>query len=135
MKQLPLWHRLYNGPVFTEVARSVGYEGCLYRELWDRLKPVVERFGQQRVESATLHLLFYEGQMTVNPKPLAKVQLRSDVRSLCWQLLGPPPEMLDSFYRYGDGTPMEHPQQREDAPKQNEGQPKPKKSRKKRAAS
>jgi hypothetical protein len=72
--------------------RLIGYQGCLYRELWENQKPAIEQFGQRRVETATAHLLTYDGQFSVNPKPLGDVKLRSEVRTLYWQLLGFPPE-------------------------------------------
>jgi len=71
-------------------------------------------------------VLTYEGQYAVNPKPLAKVQLNYDVRNLCWQLLGPPPEKEDSFYRHFDGTPMERPKKFEPVAKPKKSRPKKK---------
>jgi hypothetical protein len=106
-KEQPLWHRIYFDPVYTEIARAIGYAGCTYRDMLALLEPLGERFGKQRVESATYHLVTFEGQMTCNPKPLAQVSLRAEVRKLCWQLLGPPPETEDEFYRHPDGTPVE----------------------------
>lgn len=57
-----------------------------------RLKELVQQYGQQRVESATANLCTFDGQFTVKPPPLAQVQLRSNVRPLCWGILGAPPE-------------------------------------------
>src|SRR5262245_12058462 len=94
----PLWQRIYQDEVYTEDCRLIGYLGCQYRELWDKLTPAIDRHGQQRVESATAHLLTYDKQFTVNQPPLAQVQLRAEVRRLCMQLLGPPPEKWDEFY-------------------------------------
>lgn len=95
---MPLWQRLYQDEVYTEVCRLIGYLGCQYRDLWQKLKPAIGKHGQQKVESATAHLLTYDKQFTVNPPPLAHVELRANVRRLCIQLLGPPPEMWDEFY-------------------------------------
>ncbi len=91
-KEKPLHERIYFDACYTAVARAVGYAGCVYRELHEKLAEAVKQFGQQRVDSATHHIVTFEGQMTVNPKPLANVQLRADVRKHCWGLLGPPPE-------------------------------------------
>lgn len=91
-KERPLWHRLYFDPVYTAVARVIGYEGFYYREMEEKLQPLYDRFDKVRVESAVYYLATYEGQMTVNPKPLVPVSLRPNVRKLCFQLLGPPPE-------------------------------------------
>ncbi len=120
-KELPLLDRIYADPCYTDVCRLIGYKGCVYRQLWDVLKPAIDTYGQRRVESATAHLLTYERQFAVNPPPLAPVTLRSDVREYCWMLLGPPPEKEDAFYRHPDGTPRERPAKEE--PKPAEPQP------------
>jgi hypothetical protein len=91
-KDKPLWERLYRDEVYTEITRIIGYTGCYYRELAEKLHPLRERFGKVQVESAAYHVVTFEGQMTCTPKPLAEVRLRAEVRQLAWQLLGPPPE-------------------------------------------
>lgn len=91
-KPLPLSHRIYFEPVFTEVCRVVGYAGITYRKLAEQIEELAKRFGKEKVQSAVVHLATYEGQFSVNPKPLAHVQLREEARKACWQLLGPPPE-------------------------------------------
>jgi hypothetical protein len=88
----PLYLRLYFDAVYVAVARAVGYQGCTYRRLTEIIEELAKEFPKVQVESATYHCLTFEGQMTCNPKPLAKVELRTEVRKLCWQLLGPPPE-------------------------------------------
>src|SRR4051812_11026566 len=104
-KDLPLWHRIYFDACFTTVCRLIGYGGCLYPQLWDKLKPAAEAYGQRRVESATAHLLTYEQQFSVNPPPLAKVELRANVRKLCFQLLGPEPDQWEEFHKNGTNPP------------------------------
>ncbi len=93
-KQRPLEERLYFDPCYVAIVRAIRYEGCLGRELQDKLKPVIDAFGERRVESATWQLLTCDGQGIPGdkPPPLAKVQLRANVRKLAWGLLGPPPE-------------------------------------------
>jgi hypothetical protein len=98
LKEHPLWHKLYFWPEYTAVARAVGYLGCTYRDLAQIIEDLAKKFPKVKVESATYHLLTFEGQMTCNPPPLAKVELRAEARKLCWQLLGPPPEKWDEFY-------------------------------------
>lgn len=66
-----------------------------------------KQFDKVKVESAIYHLVTYEGQMTVNPKPLAEVRLRDDARKACWQLLGPPPEKKEAFNTNPDGSPRQ----------------------------
>lgn len=104
-KERPLWQRIYFDPVYTAVAREIGYQGCLYRDLVQKIEALSQRFDKMKVESAIYHLVTFEGQMTCNPKPLAQVAFREDVRKLMWQLLGPPPEKQAEFYRHPDGTP------------------------------
>lgn len=104
-KERPLSHRLYFDPVYTEVARIIGYAGCVYRDLEDKLQPLYERFDKQRVQSATYYLVTFEGQMTCNPPPLAPVQLRAEARALCRQLLGLPPEH-PWYARFKSGKPL-----------------------------
>jgi hypothetical protein len=91
-KDQPLWHRLYFDAAYAEVARLIGYAGFQYRELADKLEPLYQRFGKAKVESVVYQLASFDGQMTVKPPPLAKVMLRAEVKSLCWQLLGVPPD-------------------------------------------
>jgi hypothetical protein len=68
------------------------------------------------------HLLTYEGQMRCNPPPSAHVAFRTQVRRLAFQLLGPPPEQEDAFWRHPDGTPMERPR-RENPPEPRQEKP------------
>lgn len=91
-KYQSLSDRMYFDPVYTEMVRIIGYAGCEYRELWDKLQPLVEQFGKPRAETAVTHLLTFDGQVGGNPKPLAQVMLRSEARKHAWQLLGPAPD-------------------------------------------
>jgi hypothetical protein len=92
-KQKPLWERLYQEPAFYELAREVGYAGCTYCQLCEHIEDLGKLHGKQRVESASYHLFTFEGDGTVNPKPLAKVSLRQHVRKIVHHLLGPDPEI------------------------------------------
>jgi MutS domain I len=95
-KEKPLWQRIYQEPVFTEVARLVGYSGTTYRELMEKVEPLKKRFGGQNVDSAIYHLATFEGDTTCNVKPLAHVSLRENARKCCFQLLGFPPEYKET---------------------------------------
>src|SRR4051794_8212780 len=44
-KEKPLYERLYSDAVCVEIARTIGYAGCLYRDLWTRLQPLCDKFG------------------------------------------------------------------------------------------
>lgn len=109
-KVRPLWERLYFDEVYVEIARRIGYQGTTYRDLAKLLEPLEQRFGKQRVQSAAYHVVTYEGEMTCNPKPLAEVKLRPEVRKLCWQLLGPPPESKQAFETKPELPPNEETQ-------------------------
>lgn len=89
-KEKALWERLYQDEAYIELARFVGYAGLTYRELIEKREPLRQKFGNPRIDSATYILVTFEGERTVNPKPLAHVSLRPEVRKLCRQLLGPP---------------------------------------------
>lgn len=106
-KEKPLWHRIYYSPVYTEIARIVGYSGITYRDLMDKLEPLRKQFGGQAVDSAVFNLATYEGDTTCNVKPLAHVRLRDEARHLCWQLLGPPLEKQEAFSVNVADTPDE----------------------------
>jgi hypothetical protein len=95
IKQKPHWQRLYEEREWYELARAIGYEGCTYRQLNEKIEELGKHFDKRKLESAAYHLVTFEGQMTVKPKPLVKVEFRSEIRKLCWQLLGPPPEHPD----------------------------------------
>ena len=138
-KERPLWERLYFDEAYVEIARLVGYRGTTYREMAKSLEPLERRFGKQRVQSATYYLVTFEGQMTCNPSPLAEVKLRPEVRKLCWQLLGPPPESEDAFNRHADGTrrqPEPAPPRQKTQPTKERtaetSEPRPKRTRKKK---
>ena len=98
-KEKPLWERLYFDEAYVEIARLIGYRGTTYRAMTEMLEPLERKLGKQRVQSATYHIVTFEGKMTCNPKPLAEVTLRPEIRRLCWQLLGPPPESVEAFNR------------------------------------
>jgi hypothetical protein len=103
-KQKPLWERLYFDAAYVEVARLIGYRGTTYRDMMIMLEPLEGQFGKVRVHSAVYHIVTFEGQMTCNPKPLADVKLRPEVRQLCFQLLGPAPEQMEAFMTNADGS-------------------------------
>ncbi|MFO0967860.1 MAG: hypothetical protein U0793_20040 [Gemmataceae bacterium] len=91
-KERPLWHKVYFEPVYTAVAREIGYRGCLYRELLQKIEALGQQFDKDKIEAAVYRLATFEGQMTANPNPEAEVKFREEARKIMWQLLGPPPE-------------------------------------------
>jgi hypothetical protein len=122
---------MYEDPCYGEIVQAVGYRGMTYRELTELIETLAKRFDKLRVESATYHLVTFEGQMTCNPKPLAQVSLRAEVRKLAWQLLGPPPESSESehFHQPGPWKPPWDRPPKEPPPEPQDGKPKRRRSR------
>jgi hypothetical protein len=88
----PLWWRIHHNPAYRDICLAIGYRGVTYRELAELLETLGQKHDKRKLEAATVHLLTYEGQFTVSPKPLVEVKFRGEVRTLLWQLLGPPPK-------------------------------------------
>jgi hypothetical protein len=106
-REKPLAERMYGDPCYTELVRVIGYQGCRFGELEGKLRPLVERFGEQRVEVASYHVLTYEGQVMRDARPGADVKLRGEARKLAWGLLGPPPEHpWHDAYKNGTRIPL-----------------------------
>jgi hypothetical protein len=90
-KEMPLSERIYFDACYADIVRTVGYAGMTYRDWNVNLQEMIQRYGR-RAESAAYHLVTFEGQMRTNPPPLAKVELRAEVRRFASQLLGLWPE-------------------------------------------
>jgi hypothetical protein len=105
IRERPLWQRLYQEEVFWETARVVGYDGFRTSETEQRIAPLVEKFGRGHVERALIHLT------TWSIPGYPSVQLRSNVRPLCWQLLGPEPGTAE-YERYRSPEPFVPPWQK-----------------------
>jgi hypothetical protein len=99
-----LLRRLYHDQAYVETARLIGYAGIEMSAFWDKAKAL--GIPNNKLLSAVYDLTRHDKR---EEKP-ARYELRGDVRDLCWQLLGPPPEKEDAFWRHPDGTPMERPQ-------------------------
>ena len=128
-RAMPLWQRMYYDECYTEVVRAVGFAGCRYRELEEKLKPLVKKFGGARVEAAAYDLLTYEGQATRRPAPLEQVRLRDEARKLASGLLGLPPEHpWHDAYRRGERIPL--PWEKDDAAPKAKGKPMRKRGKK-----
>src|SRR5437016_5139375 len=85
----------YFDPRYTEVVRVIGYAGFPFRELDERLKPLAERFGKDKIHEVCrelMTLLFAGKEKRSGPQQDAEVQLKPEVRKLAWQMLRPPPE-------------------------------------------
>ena len=61
-----------------------------------------------------------------------RYELIGEARDWCWQLLGPPPEKQDTFFRHPDGTPMARPAKNPPPPTALPTEPKPEKPKRAR---
>ena len=52
----PLYLRLYTDEALYEAARIIGYAGITPFAFWDAAKPLWERIGKQRVQTAVYDL-------------------------------------------------------------------------------
>src|SRR4051812_13707993 len=82
----PLYLRLYHEPHLSDLTRLIGYDGLPVPEAKERLRPLNERYGEQKMKAAAGELLEVDSS---REPPLAR--LKDPVRKLAWQLLGPPP--------------------------------------------
>lgn len=103
-KDRPLSVRLYQDPVYFELARLVGYAGKPVDQLVKESEPLLKEHGRHAMNLASQELIVVND--AAEP-PMAT--LNPHARKLCFQLLGPAPEQEDAFYRHPDGTPRERP--------------------------
>src|SRR5688572_2741140 len=71
----------------TEIVRLVGYGDMPAEQLRTRLKPLMDRFGRQKVLEAATELLEFDEH--ANPRV---ARLKAEVAKLAFQLLGPRPK-------------------------------------------
>lgn len=107
-KEQPLWQRMYHDPIYMEVLRLVHYAGFQYRELEEKLEPLYRRFDKVQVQSAVYYLTTFDGQMTSKPPPLAQIMLRTNVRKIAFQLLGPDPA-TPLYKQFRQAAPLPYP--------------------------
>lgn len=81
-----MYLRLYFDPVFTELARFIGYGGRPLQEVQPFIRSLGEKYGQARVQEAGDAVTVIEGR----GEPYT-VRLSNAVRKCAYQLLGPPP--------------------------------------------
>jgi hypothetical protein len=85
-KAQPLYIRLYYQPHLVALVRLIGYQGLAVTEARERLKPLNEQYGQEKMKVAAREIIQVD---TSQDPPVAR--LTATVRKLAWQLLGPPP--------------------------------------------
>jgi hypothetical protein len=79
--------RLYFHEPLYALARIVGYEGRSVPEVKERSRALLDKYGKEKMDRAAAELVHID--RSTDP-PTAR--LKEEVRKLCWQLLGPPPE-------------------------------------------
>ena len=79
--------RMYFDKCLTEITRIIGYNDVPADKALEQMKPLMERYGKQKVYEATVELLDVD-----STKEPAVTRLKADVRRFAFQLLGPPPD-------------------------------------------
>jgi len=87
----PLHLRMYFHKHLTAFVRLFGHQELTIDEAREQLRPLVEEFGEKRVNQATGELL-----VTVRYQPEQTVRLSDRVRRLARPLIGPPPEPVET---------------------------------------
>lgn len=79
----PLYTRLYFRPEYVALAKAVGYSGLSVEDTKARIQELMKTHDKDKLLKASDELLQFNETW---------VRLKTDVRRLCWQLLGRPPE-------------------------------------------
>lgn len=93
--------------LYSSLGRTIYYTGFPFHELAARVRDLIEQYGAKEVAAALNEMATFEGW---------RVMLNKQARTSAFQLLGPPPEKWDRFYRHYDGTPAPRPPGRETPP-------------------
>jgi hypothetical protein len=87
VREQPLSLRLYFQPHLYELAQALGYRGLPVPAAKEKVRALAEKYGKQKMQAASKELVRIDP--STDPP---KARLKDEVRKLCWQLLGPPPE-------------------------------------------
>ncbi len=85
-KRPPLCVRLYFEAHLIELVRLFGYDELPVAVARERMAPLVEKYGKDRINSAIKELC--EVDQSQDPP---RARLAPPVREAAWQMLGPPP--------------------------------------------
>jgi hypothetical protein len=99
-KPQPLSMRVYEDKVLWDVIKAVGYGGFPFRELYQRLKPLVEEHGTKKVSAALFEVAEHAGWVT---------KLNPAGRKAAWGVCGFSPESWGWVYRDVFGNPQLRP--------------------------
>jgi hypothetical protein len=83
-KRQPLCVRLYFEPHLTELVRLIGYQALPVPEAKERMTPLVEKYGKEKINAAIKVLFEIDGS---HQPPRAR--LNAAARKAAWQMLGP----------------------------------------------
>ncbi len=85
-KRPPLWSRITFEEHMVALVRLLGHEGLPLKDMREKAKPLVEKFGRERLQEAADEITEYvgDGDNTV-------VRLTEQARKLAVHLTGPPP--------------------------------------------
>ncbi len=84
-KKKPLWCRIIYEDPMVALVRLLGHDGMPHKELRDKAKPLIEKFGRERLEEAAAELVEYVGDGDD-----AIVRLTEQARKFAIQLIGRP---------------------------------------------
>ena len=112
VNKMPLYLRLYQDQTLIDVARMVGYAGLSLPAARERLRELNAIHNKDKLVAAVEELTEISAET---------VQLKADVRRLCFQLLGFPPEQKDTPIANSLGSPQHN--EAADAPKPKEKKP------------
>ena len=90
-REQPLWYRLYYLPQYYELARVLSYDALPVPEAAARARPLLERFGKETMDRVSRDIVRIDD--STDP---TTARLSDEARTLCRQLLGPPPEVADA---------------------------------------
>jgi hypothetical protein len=92
---------IYESAIHEAVCRTVNYVGFPFRDLAEKMAPLITVYGSKRVADALTELVVHTGWRTM---------LNQQARKACWGLLGPPPEKWEMFYSNWFGDPQPRPE-------------------------
>lgn len=84
-KKPPLWHRIIYDDAMVALVRLLGHEGILSSELPDKAKPLIDKFGRERLQAVADEIVEVIGN---GDDEIA--QLTEQARKLAIQLIGRP---------------------------------------------
>lgn len=88
-KKKPLWYRIIYEDQMVALVRLLGHEGLPYSELREKVKPLAEKFGRERLQKAADEIVEFVGDGDD-----ATARLTEEAHKFAIQLLGRRPQSL-----------------------------------------